>query len=177
MPMRAEIFRRRPGSIRNDATAWFALGRLSELAGHEDDARKAYAQAIDADPKYLNPYERLYSLGVKEENWQEVADATAHLLRLNPFQFPSAYYYNAAANVKLHQWDAAERSARQAVGLEGKDRTPQADYLLGVILVQKKNFGEAVRYLHTFLDEAPEAPNAEMVRRQLVAVERLVPAR
>jgi tetratricopeptide (TPR) repeat protein len=158
------------------ASAWFELGRLSELAGRDDDARKDYAQAINADAKYLNPYERLYALGVKAEDWQEVAHASSQLLRLNPLKFPDAYYYNAVANVKLHRLDAAEQSARRAVQLEAKIRTPQADYVLGMILIQKRNFVEAAQYLHAFLNEAPGAPNAEMVRKQLADVDKFAAA-
>ncbi len=155
------------------ASAWLELGRLSELASNDDAARKAYSQAVSADPKFLKAYERLYALGVKKEDWEEVAEATGHLLRLNPYQFPAAYYYNAVANLKLHRLDAAEKSGRQAAELDNKSRTPQADYVLGMIFIQERNFVDAAKYLRTFLNEAPEAPNAAMVRKQLVEVEKL----
>src|SRR5579872_3223119 len=76
------------------AAAWFELGRVYEQRDHFDKAREAYNQSLAADSKYVNPYERLYLLAARDKNWQEVADTTDKVLRLNPYDFPGAYYYN-----------------------------------------------------------------------------------
>jgi len=41
-----------------------------------------------------------------------VADATDRVIRMNPYDFPAAFYYNAVANLQLNKLDVAEKSAR-----------------------------------------------------------------
>jgi tetratricopeptide (TPR) repeat protein len=113
------------------AAAWFELGRVEERGAHADQAREAYRQSIAADSKYVNPYERLYRIAYGEGKWQETADISDHVLRMNPFDFPEAYYYNAVANLRLNRLDAAEKSAREAVKLDAEHRDAKSYYALG----------------------------------------------
>jgi tetratricopeptide (TPR) repeat protein len=156
------------------ASAWFELGRVLEQRDHAEEARKAYAQALSADSKFVNPYERLYMLSFKERKWQEVADTADRVIRLNPYDFPGAYYYNGVANLQLNKLDAAERSAREAVKMDTTNRNPKANYLLGLILAKKQEFGEALEYLRAYLKAAPNASDAEAVRKQVIQVENFV---
>ncbi len=158
------------------SSAWFELGRVYELRDHVEDARKAYSQALAADSKYINPYERLYLLAVKEGKWQEVADDTDRIMRLNPYDFPNAYYFNAAANLQLNKLDAAEKSARQAVDLDKSHRNPRSAYVLALVLAQKHNFTESAQYLNAYLMAAPDAPDAATARKQLDEIEKFAQA-
>ena len=154
------------------ASAWFELGRVYEQRDHLDEARKAYTQALAADSKYINPYERLYVLAFKEAKWQEVADTTDRVMRLNPYDFPNAFYYNAVANSQLNKLDLAEKSAREAVKLDTAHRSPRATYVLGIILAQKQNFSEAAEDLRAYLTMAPNSTDVETVRKQLAEIEK-----
>jgi tetratricopeptide (TPR) repeat protein len=154
------------------ASAWFELGRIYEQRDHVEEARKAYNQALAADSKYINPYERLYLLALKEGNWQDVADGTDRVMHLNPYDFPNAYYFNAAANLRLNKLDVAEKSARQAVELDTAHRNPKATYVLALVLAQKHNFTESAQYLNAYLKAAPDAPDAETARKQLAEIEK-----
>jgi tetratricopeptide (TPR) repeat protein len=158
------------------ASAWFELGKIYEQRDHIDEARKAYSQALAADSKFINPYERLYMIAVKEAKWQEVADTTDHIMRLNPYDFPNAYYFNAAANLQLHKLDVAEKSARQAVELDTAHRNPKADYILGIILADQGKFSESTEHLRAYLRAVPNAPDAELVKKQLAQAEKLAEA-
>ncbi|MGD1092260.1 MAG: tetratricopeptide repeat protein [Bryobacteraceae bacterium] len=153
------------------ASAWFELGKIYEQRDHVEEARKAYSQALSADSKFINPYERLYMMAVKESKWQEVADTTDHVMRLNPYDFPNAYYFNAVANLQLGKLDVAEKSARQAVDLDKAHRNPRADYILGITLAQQGKFTESTEHLRAYLKAAPDAPDAETVRKQLAQAE------
>jgi tetratricopeptide (TPR) repeat protein len=153
------------------ASAWFELGKIYEQRDHVEEARKAYSQALAADSKFINPYERLYVMAVKEAKWQEVADTTDHVMRLNPYDFPNAYYFNAVANLQLGKLDVAEKSARQAVELDKGHRNPRADYILGIVLAQQGKFTESTEHLRAYLKAAPEAADAETVRKQLAQAE------
>jgi hypothetical protein len=87
------------------STAWFELGKLKESQKDVEGARKAYAQALAADPKYINPYRQLMGISVKEQNWKDTADTTSRLIKLDPVYFTDAYFYNAVANYYLKNWD------------------------------------------------------------------------
>jgi tetratricopeptide (TPR) repeat protein len=159
------------------AAAWFELGRLYEQRDHFDQAKDAYNQSIAADSKYVNPYERLYRLAAKDQKWQEVADATDKVLHLNPYDFPSAYYFNGMANLQLNKLDAAERSAREAVKIDTRHENPRTNYILGIILAQKGDFPAAADCLRAYLKDAPEGKESDKVRQQLAELEKAAQAK
>jgi tetratricopeptide (TPR) repeat protein len=165
-------FEKAVGTYPKYASAWFELGKIYEQRDHVDEARKAYSQALSADSKFINPYERLYLIAAKESKWQEAADTSDHVMRLNPYDFPNAYYFNAVANLQLGKLDVAEKSARQAVDLDKAHRNPRADYILGVTLAQEGKFTESTEHLRAYLKAAPDAPDAETVRKQLAQAEK-----
>lgn len=158
------------------AAAWTNLGRVYERRDHWAQARDCYAQAIAADPNYLFPYERLYLLDVRESKWNEAAETSQKVLRLNPYDFSGAYYINALANLKLRNLEASEKSAREAARLEGAQVEPRARYLLGVVLEQKGDFAGAAENLRTFLEGTPSAADQVAAKRLLAYVERRVRA-
>jgi tetratricopeptide (TPR) repeat protein len=155
------------------AAAWFELGRLYEHRDHADKAREAYTQSLTTDSRYLRPYERLYAMAFKQGETQQVADITDRLLRLDPYDYPEAYYYNAVANLKLNHIDAAEKSAREAIKLDTAHRDAKSNYTLGYILAQKGNYAESAQYLRACLTMDPEGAHAAEIRKQLGEVERL----
>ncbi len=147
------------------ALAWFDLGRVNELRNRGKEATDAYRHSIEADDKYLYPYERLYILASRAQKWPEVLEITNKVIRLDPFDFPRAYYFNAIANSNLNDLDAAEKSAREAVKLD-LVANPRAGYVLGTILARKQNFAEATDLLQAYLKVAP-AIEVDVVKRQL----------
>ncbi len=159
------------------ASAWYELGKIYEQRDHVEEARKAYSEALAADSKYINPYERLYLLALKEAKWQDVADTTDRVIHLNPYDFPAAFYYNAIANLQLGKLDAAEKSAREALKLDTGRHNPRTNYVLGLALAQKQDFAGSVECLRTYLKEAPDAKDAERVQKQLADIEKLAQAK
>ena len=102
------------------AEAWYELGKALERREHYPEAREAYASALAADSKYVYPYQQLYQMALREQNWKDLADKTDQLLHLDPYEFPAAYYFNALAHLELKEYDAAEKSAQQAVEADWK---------------------------------------------------------
>jgi superkiller protein 3 len=153
------------------AAAWFELGRAFEFQNNTAQAREAYGKALAADPKFINPYLQLAGIAARERNWQEVVEVTDRILQLNPFDFPGAYFYNAVANFNLRKLDAAEKSAKEALKLDTRNRFPKVNHLLGLILAQKHQFAGAVTHLRNYLTLVPDAPDAETVKKQLAEVE------
>ncbi len=133
------------------AVAWFELGQTYERRAHTVEARDAYTKAVAADGNYVNPYERLYLLDLTEGRWQQAADTSEKVLRLDPIDFPRAYYFNALANAHLQNLAAAERSAREATKLEGPAAEPRAHYILGLVLASRGNLTGAADSLRVIL--------------------------
>jgi len=125
------------------AVAWFELGRIRESRNEVESARKAYGEALGADAKFVKPYHQLAGLSLKEQNWQDVADTTGRLIKLDPVDYADAYFYNSVANYYLKNLDAAEKSVREAQKLDTRNQMPKTNQLLGVILAEKQDFAGA----------------------------------
>jgi len=149
------------------AAAWLELGKILEQREHYPEARAAYASALEADSKYLYPYQQLYQMALREQNWKDLADKTDQLVHLDPFEFPAAYYFNALAHLELKEYDAAEKSAQQAVDADRKHINPKTHYLLGAILIQKQNWAGAAESLRAYLKAAPNATDKAQVEKTL----------
>ena len=133
---------------------------------------KSFEKSLEADAKYLPPYERLAVLALRERNWDEVLDKTDKLLKLNSFDFPQAYYYNALAHLNLNHPELAEKSARQALKQDAQ-KFARAYYVLGLALAQKGEFASSVEQLKAYLSSNPNGNENEMVKKQLSDIEKL----
>ena len=158
------------------AEAWYQLGGLQEKSNQAGEARKSYSQAIVADPKLVSPYLPLARLAMRDKNWQDVADTTGRLLKLDATDFPEAYYYNAAASFRLKKLSDAESSARETLKLDTAHRFPEAAHILGIVLYQKHDYASAAEQLRNYLQLAPNAPDAAQVKGQLAELEHLASA-
>ncbi|MCS7313928.1 MAG: tetratricopeptide repeat protein [Bryobacterales bacterium] len=155
------------------AVAWYELGRIHQEQNNREKAREAYGKALEADAKFMKPYLQLALLSAQDRNWQEVADTTDRLLRLDPFDYPLAYFFNSVANFNLRKLDAAERSAREGIKLDERNQIPKMRHLLGVILANKQDYAAAAELLRTYLPHAANPEESELVRKQLAEIERL----
>ena len=79
--------------------------------GHIADGHASFEAAVRAEPRWPEPYMHLALMAVKARDWRQVADITDHVLRLNTFEYPQAYFFNAAANFNLRHVDVAEKNA------------------------------------------------------------------
>ena len=159
------------------STAWFEIGKLKESRKDVEGARKAYAQALAADPKYINPYRQLMGISVKEQNWRDTSDTTSRLIKLDPVDFPDAYFYNAVANYYLKNWDEAEKSAREAQKLDPNNRIPKTAQLLGAILTEKQDYAGAAEQLKRYLTLVPEGQDSDLAKKQLADLEKTAVAK
>lgn len=159
------------------AVAWYDLGRVYEQQKNVEEARNCYAKALEADAKYASPYIQIAGLQARENKWQEVADTTDRVIRMNPFDFPVAYFYNAVANLNLQKLDAAEKSALEGKKIDSRKSIPKMDHVLGIILANKQDYSGAAQYMKSYLAAAPNASDADLVKKQLAEVEKTLAAK
>jgi len=160
----------------NYATAWYELGMLQAGQGKMDMARKYFDKALECDPKFVQPYLQISILELQSARWRGLADVTDKLVKLDPFDYPQAFFFNSVANYNLQNFAAAEKSALAAERLDTRHAIPKVSHLLGVILALKKDYAGAAERFKTYLKFAPEATDAAKVRSQLAEVEKITAA-
>jgi len=77
------------------------------------------------------------------------------------------------ANYNLGKFDVAERDVRAEMKLD-RGGNPRAQYLLGLILIARKDMAGGAAALRIFIAAAPNAPDAEMAKKQLSRAEGLL---
>ncbi len=158
------------------ATAWYELGMLQAGQGKPDMARQYFQKSIDCDPKFIRPYLQLSIIALQSSKWSELAAVTDKTVRLDPFDFPQAYFFNSVANYNMQRFDAAEKSALEAERLDTRHQYPQNSHVLGLILAMKKDYAGAAERLKAYLKFAPAAEDAPKVKQQLAEVEKITAA-
>ena len=131
---------------------------------------------MESDPKLVSPYLELGLLAAKDANWQESGKYLDRAVDLDPVDFPQAWYADAVAHYNLKNYDAAEKSARAAVKLDPRHANPRSEYLLGLVLAERKDYTGAAAELTAYLKLAPNAPDLAQVKDQLGQLEKLASA-
>ena len=155
------------------SAAWCELGKIQASHGQADVARASFDRAAKADPKFVDPYLQLSLLALHEQKWSELADLTDQAGKLNSFDYPQVFLFSAVANFNLHNFDAAEKSIKQADHLDTRRQYPQIAHLYGVILAQRHDYPGASEHFRTYLKMVPNAPDGDKVRAQLVEMEKV----
>lgn len=155
------------------AFAWCELGKLQAAHNHAGESRQSFQAAAKAEARWPEPLLELSLLDLRAGNWKELADVTGQVLRLNSFDYPGVFFYNALANYNLGLLEAAEKSARSAQRLDTRRQYPPVAHLLGDILTLHRQYAEAAAEYRRYLALAPQAADAPAVRKQLGDVEKL----
>jgi tetratricopeptide (TPR) repeat protein len=155
------------------AVAWFDLGRVQLHNNDLVQARHSFEQSIAADPKFVNPYRGLAELDTQQQQWQPLVAITGQLLALNPVSFPDAWLRNALGNYYLRNFVEAEKSARQGMKVDDQHQVPKLEYLLGVILLQKRDYAEAATHIQNYIKVATQPSEIEDAQKQLAEIARL----
>jgi tetratricopeptide (TPR) repeat protein len=158
------------------AAAWFELGLVYHQQSKMDEARKAYSESMNADAKFVSPYAPLARLASGEKKWEEAADISGKLIRLNPYYSADAYFISSVANLNLNRLDQAEEHAREAANMDKQHRNPRINHVLAVILAQKQDYAGAAASMRDFLKFAPDAPEAPKLREELAEIEKRIGA-
>jgi tetratricopeptide (TPR) repeat protein len=154
------------------AAAWYELGVVHHQQNRAAEARKAYDQSVAADSKFVKPYLQMALLSAGEKNWQQVVEDTGKVIKLNPVDFPQAFFYHSIANYNLQKFDEAEESAREVVKLDTNHRLPKAQHILAVLMSMRNDLNGAADNLRGYLKYAPNATDADAVKKQLQDIER-----
>ena len=161
------------------AAAWCELGDVLNRMSLTAEARVAYRNAYEADAKFLRPLLHQAMLEAGQRRWKESAILSDRLIAQNPFDFPEAFLYNAAALYNLGLREPAEQAVRRAIELDTAHVFPKSYQLLAAIQESSGQRKQAAENLRLYLRYLRGAAEAERIRRQLDELEKLpdVPAR
>jgi tetratricopeptide (TPR) repeat protein len=155
------------------AEAWYEIGRIQASRGESAAARQSFNASLKADPKFVNPYVQLSILTQESKDWQELGDLTDRGMRLDSFDFPQLFLFNAVANYNMHKFAAAEKSIGQAVRLDTEHHFPDIQRLSGMLLLLRKDYSAAAEQFRSYLKMSPDGHDAPAVRTQLAEIERI----
>ena len=137
--------------------------------GAPETARTDFQKAMDLDDKLAGPWQELGFIASDQQKWEEAVRYLDHAVRLDPIGSPKTWYFSAIANYNLGKFDLAERSVRAELKLEPKN--PHGTYLLGMVLIARKDLQGGMELLRTYLASAPQSAEADSARKQLARVE------
>ncbi|HWC97462.1 MAG TPA: tetratricopeptide repeat protein [Candidatus Sulfopaludibacter sp.] len=155
------------------AEAWYELGRIQIGRGQSDTARESFGSSIKSDPKFISPYVQLSLISMREKNWPELAEITDRAMRLDSFDYPQLFLFNAVANYNMHKFELADRSIKQAARLDTQHRFAEIPRLTGLLALLRKDYALAADNFRSYLKLVPDAEDAGTVRTQLQELERI----
>lgn len=156
------------------AVAWVSLGKLRLQQKAVEPAREAFQKAIDADGKLVTPYVELGFLAAQEQKWDVSAQYLDKAVKLDPIDFPQAWYVDAVANFNLKKFDEAAKCAREAMKLDTRHVNPKAGYLLALALIEKHEYPEASAELKSYMKIAQNTPDFDKVKDQSDRLEKFL---
>jgi Flp pilus assembly protein TadD len=148
------------------AEAWEQLGLALIRMRDEPGALEAYRMAVQSDARYVKPYPALIRLLMRAQQWQELADATAGYLRMNPAGREERFY-QAIALANLGKPMEAEAALEPLFATPGVDPDPQTRHFKASLLARRGDYQAAAVQIEAFLAAAPQDPRAEEARRML----------
>jgi tetratricopeptide (TPR) repeat protein len=169
----AASFQKALASYPQYADAWFSLGQVERQMGARDEARTDFQKAMDLDDKLVGPWQELGFLASDSAKWDDAARYLDQAVRLDPMGSPMAWDFGAVANYNIGKYDVAERDVRAEMKLD-HGKNARAEYLLGLILIARKDLAGGAEALRTFIAAAPNAPDSEMAKKQLSRAEGLL---
>lgn len=149
------------------AAAWLELGRVQNAQNDPTSARQSFHNAINADVTSVPPYQELAQMAGHDRQWQELADISDQMLKLDPNDYPQFWFLNGAAKYYLNKIDDAEKSMVQGIKVDSAHRVPKLEYVLGLIRMQKGDRAGAAEHLHKYIALVPTGPEAEDAQKKL----------
>ncbi len=148
------------------AMAWNLAGVVHSVQGQDDDARAAFAQAIETDAQYASPRRHLMRLEAKGNRWEEAEKAAAWVADFDPLS-AEARYVLAVAQFNQEDLDAASETLQRAVTEDLASGYPDLLRLRGDILAAMEEFQAASESYREFLDAEPSSPLAGAMREKI----------
>ena len=148
------------------AGAWSALGLARWIRGDDGEALQAFTRSINADPKYLMPYEVMMEMVLENQNWEELDRLSERYLEISP-SAPMTLYMSVAAALNLDKMTLAEERLRKLEELGEKDYWAKSHAILAVKQEKNSKFMDAAKSYEAFLSVFPDHSTVDELKRKL----------
>ena len=148
------------------AGGWSALGLTRWILGNDGAALQAFTRAINADPKYLMPYEVMMEMVAENENWEELDSLAAAYLEIAP-DAPLVLYLSVAAAANLDNLELLRERIDRLEALGETDYLARSYAMAGEILERKTSLGEAAGFFEAFIAADPDHHGVPQLKRKL----------
>lgn len=154
------------------AEAWAALGEVRLGLDDLEGAKDALTSSIDADPKFLRPYEPLMQMAFLHNEWGVLNSLSERYLKLAP---GSVYvqYLAATSAAQLGELDRAESLVLKMRDNGEAEKWPLTRVVMGMVYERRAQFEKAAREYESFLDVASDPRTVSKVKRLLFEWEAL----
>ena len=156
------------GAYPEFAAAWAAMGDAKLALQDGAGAKEAYSKAVDADPKYLKPYEPLIRMAVDQSDWTGLETWGSSYLELNP-NAGNVRFLTAVAALNTGKPEKAEEMVLAMQASEDSSNFPQSFQIMGMILEQRAEFEKAAGQYRSFIGASnePDSQNVQALKRKL----------
>jgi tetratricopeptide (TPR) repeat protein len=151
--------------------AWLTLGIVQSKLGAREEARTDFQKAMDLDQKLVGPWQELGFLSAADAKWDDTARYLGQAVKLDPTGSPRAWYFSAVANYNLGKLEIAEHDARAAINLDHGRGNSRAQFVLGMVLIAKKDLPGGADALRTYIASGPGPLELETAKKQLERVQ------
>jgi tetratricopeptide (TPR) repeat protein len=152
------------------ADAWLELGKAQLQLGSKDDAHADFQKAMDLDDKLVGAWQQLGYLASDQSDWPAASRYLDQAVRLDPVDSAMAWYFDAMANYNQGRFDMAERSIRAEMKLDPSEN-PRAEFLLGMVLIARKDIAGGATILRKFVTTYPDDEAAASAKKILANAE------
>ena len=149
--------------------AWFNLGVAYAAAGRDEDSVRVYRRALGLRPDSLEAYRNLGRVLLRLDRLDEVDKCFRRAVELAPKE---AGVYNDLGELCRRQGRLED--ARQAFSraMQLRPNYAAARYNLGLTYAAMERWAEALASLRSYLNLAPDAPDADKVRSMMAELEK-----
>ena len=153
------------------SAAWVTLGQVLAAQQRNDEARSVCLRSSIVDPTYVPAYLCLADIAAHAGAWDEVLTLSSRALELDPANNALTYEYHAAANLKIHNVAAAEKSALRAVEIDKGNREPRVHFVLAQVYEMKGDSENEAIQLRKYLEYATSPDDVAIVQQLLSNLE------
>jgi hypothetical protein len=153
------------------AAAWYRLGAACVQQQKIPEAQAAFHKAMEAEPDFVLPYLGSAQLALQQKRWNDVLGYTRKIISLDPMDYPQAYLMQAVAQGGIGLFDDAEGSIREAIRIDKYHHFPRTEYILGIVLANKKDYAGAIQHMRIYVSHVPRPVDADAVNLQIARME------
>jgi hypothetical protein len=148
------------------AAAWASLAEARMASGDWAGAREAFLKSINADPKYLKPYEPFISASFDRRDWATVDSLGENYLKLHR-QASQIRAMSAEAAIRLGKYERAAELTRIMADRDEFRHWPISYVVAGLVHESRGEFTEAAELFRKYLNHDSGSVTAKRLLRTL----------